>query len=148
MKSSTIPHRHSIAAVMFFVMLALPLQAHADVVKYTYDSSGNRTIRERLVIQASPERMPVEQGDTLALAPDAGAITPTPQQSGDMVTVTAVPGGDGRFSCFLYDPAGRRLSQAEGVETAAFDMTQYPAGVYMLVIWDGGNRTVWKIVWQ
>ena len=134
-------------------------------VEYVYDKAGNRTQRKVITIKSSS----FEEGDSFSNenAPDTRSsvteempryedklgernviIYPNPTRG--MIRIEFQGYGDienGRL--LLYDIQGRLLRQVNNVEaTTTLDLTPYPAGIYILHLMAGFERSEWRIIKQ
>jgi len=122
-------------------------------VKYVYDAAGNRTQR---VINLPKTRSAETETDAWAtlempryedmLGERKVIIYPNPTRG--MIRIEFQGYGDienGRL--LLYDIQGRLLRQVNNVESSVtLDLTPYPAGIYILHLMAGFERSEWKII--
>jgi hypothetical protein len=143
----------TVITTVVFAVLATGLYAQ-DLV-YTHDANGNRIVRETLVLKtANPNgsnaangQQVINQDNSVETYLLGSHIVLYPNPTKGLVTVqtdSAFPTGT---TLYVYDSQGRLLRQqdATGLQTAA-DLSNQPAGVYIMRLTLNGRSKEWRVV--
>lgn len=135
-----------IISVLSAISFAYPCHFAAKTVNYSYDSAGNRVKRE-IVLQKAPTRS--ESTNTVlseSFSRKDVKIFPNPTYGELTVEIKGLDNSD---SCLIniYSLAGQCiLSSSSGYQTATFDISRQPNGIYILEILLNGEKATWKII--
>ena len=156
-----------------FLMLWILPELRGQQVEYIYDAAGNRTTRQVVVLRKSSEKSAeksaasksavADKDKTDASQPEIQAastpemyadllgerkvlIYPNPTQG--MIRIEFQEYGDMKDArMLLYDIKGKLLRQVNRVEPSnILDLSQYPAGMYILQMIEGKMKSEWKII--
>jgi len=124
---------------------------HADRIVYTYDASGNRTLREkeifyrtRSVVDGESDE-PDEYSDTLS-AYNKVTVYPNPTEGLLRIDITGME-RVGRSSLSAYSQSGQLLMGVSPLsDSNEIDLTGYPSAVYYFVIAIDDKTSTWKII--
>lgn len=136
--------------LIFIALLCLILQVKAQTVNFTYDNDGNMI--QRKLIEVGPSGVKADSNDTVSVSEELGeqkvTIYPNPTK-GLFQVVTKVLDGKQKNYFLLYSLAGARLQQKEiSNRTTDIDISNYPAGAYLLDIFLGNKVSRWKVIKQ
>lgn len=132
-----------IAIILFLLCIS---NAFADRIVYTYDASGNRTSSREIVFrgQGSEDNDSEPRRDNLSLR--RVTIYPNPTEGELRVEIT----GDDTFegsSITIYGASGSIVYYDNEIGSINdIDLTQYPRGIYMMIIRIDGDTSSWKII--
>lgn len=133
--------------LLFFLFCSTPLLFSQNIA-YRYDASGNRI--ERVIIfraQAKSKEEKVEETSIKdAVAEHKITIYPNPTKG--LLSVEVSEYSDTTKTEYsLSNISGNTLLRQKGVSSlTSFDLTQYPSGIYLLLININGKQTAWKIL--
>jgi hypothetical protein len=126
-------------------------QSYGEVT-FGYDANGNRISRSILFgkIFEDGKNVEAEKGlETIVMDQISGvefSIYPNPTRGRFLVEVSD-PGKGPLLRVVLLTPQGDVLTKKIlDVNTEEFDLSDYPAGIYMLHLMAGDETHVWKIV--
>lgn len=126
-------------------------QSYGEVT-FGYDANGNRISRSILFgkIFEDGKNVEAEKGlETIVMDQISGvefSIYPNPTRGRFLVEVND-PGKGPLLRVVLLTPQGDVLTKKIlDVNTEEFDLSDYPAGIYMLHLMAGDETHVWKIV--
>ena len=143
------------------VAVLLSFQAEAQPIKYTYDDSGNRTKREKVISMPSmaksstgetdqneePEKKEVVSMFEEMLSELKIVIYPNPTTGVLRIDITgaAIPPG---AKIYLYNNSGILIRQWTGISGSnVMDISAQKAGIYLMRIQlDEINISTWKII--
>ncbi len=134
------------------ILALLPLVSSAQgTIGYSYDAAGNRVKRE--IVMPVPKAMAKQQ----TFAADGQAFTdmlrdhtvkiyPNPTEGALQVSISGLTGTD-KCSLGVYTSQGAQIL-TENVKTdhVDIDISNHPAGVYLLRITINNHSTTWKII--
>lgn len=132
---------------MMIAQVAISQSTH---VRYTYDSSGNRVSRKlttvSLLKKANGEEN--EQEPVTESWEDREIkIYPNPTKGAIKISIT---GGDveDEYAYMLYTSEGKKILQGEidHVGEHPIDLSPYPSGMYMLMLYSQGEKKVIKVI--
>ena len=143
--------------LLFISIWACPQDVPADLIEFEYDASGNCVRKVKTVVLGSARTKSVGKAsprfdEEASTAPDVWSdgtelrLHPNPTRGrlllefrGDLPT--------GRYTLRLSDAKGMLLQQA-GSDAPAYtlDLTDYPAGLYLLQVEYGHEVKEWKII--
>ena len=137
---------------LLFYLALLPVASSAqDKIGYSYDAAGNRVKREIVVSapKAMAKRQTFSSEDQIfsdMLRGHSVRIYPNPTEGALKISVTGLKGED---KCMLgvYTAQGAQVL-TENVKTDNVDIniSNHPAGIYLLRITINNNSTTWKII--
>jgi hypothetical protein len=137
----------------FFVLVCIQVHSQ-NRVTYGYDNAGNRVSRTITIapLQPAPALAPAQKGDpegevySEVLSGIQIHIYPNPTDGLLKVEILNLPEGQ-PAELRLYNLSGRLLSTQQAVgETTPVDISDQPAGIYVLKITAGQYRTEWRII--
>jgi len=124
---------------------------HADRIVYTYDASGNRTLREKEIVYRTRSVVdgesdePDEYSDTLS-AYNKVTVYPNPTEGLLRIDITGME-RVGRSSLSAYSQSGQLLMGVSPLsDSNEIDLTGYPSAVYYFVIAIDDKTSTWKII--
>ena len=134
------------------ILALLPLVSSAQgTIGYSYDAAGNRVKRE--IVMPVPKAMAKQQ----TFAADGQAFTdklrdhtvkiyPNPTEGALQVSISGLTGTD-KCSLGVYTSQGAQIL-TENVKSDHVDIniSNHPAGVYLLRITINNHSTTWKII--
>lgn len=134
------------------ILALLPLVSSAQgTIGYSYDAAGNRVKRE--IVMPVPKAMAKQQ----TFAADGQAFTdmlrdhtvkiyPNPTEGGLQVSISGLTGTD-KCSLGVYTSQGAQvLTENVRTDHVDIDISNHPAGVYLLRITINNHSTTWKII--
>lgn len=137
---------------LLFYLTLLPIVSSAqDRIGYSYDAAGNRVKRE--IVMPAPKAMAKQQtfaadGQTFIdmLRDHTVKIYPNPTEGGLQVSISGLTGTD-KCSLEVYTSQGAQVL-TENARTGHVDIniSNQPAGVYLLRITINNHSTTWKII--
>ena len=118
-----------------------------DKVKYGYDAAGNRISR---TIVLAPRSAPIEEEQpvvhTEVFSDILLKIYPNPTTGLLKVEISNLPEGQ-TAEIFLYSMSGKLISSFKNISnTVSINISNQPAGIYVMNIIAGNYRTEWKII--
>jgi hypothetical protein len=137
---------------LLFYLALLPVVSSAQGrIGYSYDASGNRVKRE--IVIPVPKAMakqqnfsPEDQSFSDMLRDHSIKIYPNPTEGALKICISGLKGTD---KCYLevYTSQGAQIL-GENVKTDNIDIniSNHPAGIYLLKITIDKNSTTWKII--
>lgn len=138
----------SIILLLFFSVFCLI--SFADRIVYSYDSSGNRTLRQKYI----PTRGTVEQSenesdsDSLSeeLTPNSIKIYPNPTDGIFSVEIIGMQSPEDA-SITIYNMTGVIVYYNDQLKTTnEIDLTSCPSGIYLLITKVDGKTGSWKVL--
>jgi hypothetical protein len=134
------------------ILALLPLVSSAQgTIGYSYDAAGNRVKRE--IVVPVPKAMAKQQ----TFAADGQAFTdmlrdhtvkiyPNPTEGALQVSISGLTGTD-KCSLGVYTSQGAQvLTENVKSDHVDIDISNHPAGVYLLRITINNHSTTWKII--
>jgi len=142
-------------AILMFV-LCIFISGKAQTVSYTYDASGNR--ETRTIVMGGGLKSEVSQNEEMdkdeeeifqeTLGEMTLTIYPNPTTGKLSVRFDNKP-GDVKTSVTVYDLNAKIICRKTNIpETSEIDLSQEPAGNYILVIRVGEQVSRWQVVKQ
>ena len=123
----------------------------ADRIIYTYDASGNRTLREKEIVYRTRSVVdgesdePDEYSDTLSVY-NKVTVYPNPTEGLLRIDITGME-RVGRSSLSAYSQSGQLLMGVSPLsDSNEIDLTGYPSAVYYFVIAIDDKTSTWKII--
>jgi hypothetical protein len=124
-------------------------------IKFAYDAAGNRISRTLHYVSNAPARSPENTAETEEQEFHSEVINkieirifPNPTQGMLKVEIDNLP-SEVLANIALYDFSGRLIEAKPEVDfSAEFNLTSQPAGIYIMRIIAGEERTSWKIIKQ
>lgn len=123
----------------------------ADRIIYTYDASGNRTLREKEIVYRTRSVVdgesdePEEYSDTLSVY-NKVTVYPNPTEGLLRIDITGME-RVGRSSLSAYSQSGQLLMGVSPLsDSNEIDLTGYPSAVYYFVIAIDDKTSTWKII--
>ena len=120
-------------------------------IVYTYDASGNRTLRQKEIVYNTRSVVdggsnePEEYSDTLSLSSKV-TIYPNPTEGLLRIDITGMEQVD-HSSLSVYGQSGQLLLSVSPLSVSNdIDLTGYPSAVYYFNIFLDDKRSVWKII--
>ncbi len=135
---------------ILFVLLSLfPFgNIRADRIVYTYDASGNRTLRQKEIVyntRSMADGEPKEYTDTLSLY-NKVIIYPNPTEGLLKIDITGMDYVN-CASLSAYSQSGQLLMSVSSLlESNDIDLTGYPSGLYYFIIAVDDKTSTWKII--
>ena len=143
------PTIKQIILLLFLTLFAFAGKSQTYKVSFGYDNAGNRV--SRTVVVLNPQlRSATQEEETTSVEEVLSDVTikiyPNPTEG--MVTVEInSPRETETNEVSLYSLSGKNILPAKIVEQSAnLDISDQPAGVYILKIRAGEQHTEWKII--
>ena len=138
-----------ISGILFALLSFLPCASvRADRIVYTYDASGNRTLREKEIVyrtRSVVDGEPEEYSDTLSLY-NKVIVYPNPTEGLLRIDITGME-RVARSSLSGYSQSGQLLMSVSPLsDSNDIDLTGYPSGVYHFIIVLDDKTSTWKII--
>jgi hypothetical protein len=135
----------------FFVTVSLQALHSQNTVSYGYDASGNRI--SRVITLPPPSKAPkaeptdIEEVYDEVLKDFSVKIYPNPTKGELTVEIEQLP-EDKTASLWLYSLQGKLILQRTGLQsgTERLNISNQPAGIYLMKIMAGDSQTEWKII--
>lgn len=134
------------AYLVVTAQLIIALHVSGEVVNYSYDACGNQIAREIVVpAQEYPDQQKKKDVPDLfdKFAETNISFFPNPTEGILNVTFQASEKLDGNAE--IVSASGSILQSQPVEESMQFDMTEYPKGIYFLVITIGSDSQTYKI---
>lgn len=131
---------------LFLLLCFCATYVYADRIVYTYDASGNRTSSREIVFrgQGSEDNDSTPRRDNLSLRHIT--IYPNPTDGELKVEITGGESFEGS-SITIYGASGTVVYYNDEIGTLNnIDLTQYPKGIYLMIIRIDGETSSWKII--
>jgi YD repeat-containing protein len=142
-----------------FILLILSILAvnsfRGAEIKFEYDAAGNRLARRIITLRSAvineisgedDETVQSPQVFTAQLAQSAIRIYPNPTKGLLKVEITGNV-ADNPVILQVYDMNGRRLLEESNVASSVtLDLSNQPAGIYMLLLISGIEKNEWKVI--
>jgi hypothetical protein len=137
---------------LWICLVSLPTVSSAQgKITYAYDTSGNRVKRE--IVMPAPMAMAKQQslepgGQVFSdmLRDHSVKIYPNPTEGALRVSISGLEGTD-RCSLGVYMSQGAQiLTESVKTDNVNIDISNRPAGIYLLRITINNNSTTWKII--
>jgi len=140
----------SFYCVLFLFCIGFTLQGSAqNKVAYTYDMAGNRLTR-KLVILSNPNYVKKSADEPAPVKDQLGErkITIYPNPTKGNLAVEIIGGDDKeKMNIILFNAQGKQLCvKKTNAVTTLLDLTNYPAGYYLLRIQANDKMTEFKIL--
>ena len=132
----------------YFILLSLiwMTQCKAQSISYSYDSSGNRIVREIIYSQVNRRETDKTTDYIDKLQGHDIKISPNPIRGQLTVWVEGLTDSD-KCQFHLYGISGLlRMSSTITKETTSFDMSLIERGNYILLITFNGKQSTWKLI--
>ena len=147
-----------ITIVLTILMLTLSLGLQAQTIGYEYDASGNRILRNTVVLKSIPtkaakidstkqaEIQELEKGILVEAGELSFMVYPNPTQGQLRLQIKGnVPKKSGQLT--LFNSLGNSvLHKATTGDITDIDMSFCPVGSYVLILQLEGKRYDWKIM--
>ena len=140
---------------VIFCILSFLLDSPAQTtIKYTYDSSGNRTEKalwiggQKKSEQVADESIKNEKEDIVEemLEETKISLFPNPTEGSLRVNFENLP-DDLQSTLSVFDMNGKAiLNKRHLSNTNQIDLTHQPSGTYIMIITIGENTTRWKVM--
>jgi hypothetical protein len=136
--------------IILCALLLVEVVAYCQTTKveYAYDAAGNRTSRQIVTISAKSTFL----HDTIALAEGTMGglnfkIFPNPTHGVLTMDISNL-NNDQKVNYFVTDMKGRTMIKREVKYSTTFkiDLSEFPAGIYILSAIIGEQRKEWKII--
>lgn len=136
-------HRNiSVAALFLFFAMEMTAQT---TIEYTYDATGNRILRQAMR-SVQPNNNPQQQDEQMVIPMFAMSAYPNPTTGPVTIEIERLSSND-NCTAAIYDIAGRQiLSQPIYSISSCIDLSQYPAGYYILQVTLNGDSQSMKII--
>jgi hypothetical protein len=137
--------------VLTLCLVCVTSVTFAQNISFVYDDAGNCTLKYKTVVLSSHAKKNVT--DTLSTEPQTDMIGerqviiyPNPTQGALKIEIKGeLPKNPAQF--FITDMNGRVIARQETSEPLySYDMTSFPAGIYLLRVVIDGKPKEWKIV--
>jgi len=117
-------------------------------IEITYDDAGNRITRK--VLQMSMMSKGESQADTTyyldRMQTTEMKVYPNPTQGKILVDFMDAEGNNA-ILVRIYDNKGQKIQECQGKESQMeLDLSNYPAGVYIVELFVGEEHTTWRIL--
>jgi len=146
---------HRFILLIVGILALTPLLLNSQAITYDYDNSGNR-VKKYIVVQKKSDHIEEEYiTDTLSKAnPDKVVdelnevkvtIYPNPTQGQLNIEVSGLASAE-MMGYQLYSQTGVLLqSQKSAGSYFSVDLSQYPTGIYILILVNKDSRSEWKV---
>ncbi len=129
--------------ILMFINLTFLLRAQRFV--YSYDQAGNRTERMYMLSRMSGEADTTKEY-AQKINDNKIAVLPNPTRGRLSVKIDNLK-SEQKATVMLFDEKGMLLSKMENAsEISYIDISQKPAGVYILKVYIDKNKKEWKIL--
>lgn len=131
-----------------FLMCITALSAYADRIKFTYDSSGNRILRQKEIIIRQTANDSERKSNPMLddLVNHRITIYPNPTQGDFSVEISGAQSLDGA-SITIYNASGSIIYYNNHIDDVnSIDLTPCANGIYLLVIRVEGESSSWKVI--
>ena len=143
-------YRFHIPVILILILLNFNT-VRADRIVYTYDASGNRTLREKEIVYRTRSVVdgesdePDEYSDTLSVY-NKVTVYPNPTEGLLRIDITGME-RVARSSLSGYSQSGQLLMSVSPLsDSNDIDLTGYPSGVYHFIIVLDDKTSTWKII--
>ena len=141
-------------------MLSFLFEGFAQNVEFYYDAAGNRKQRKVLFLKTEAFEETGNNNNTagseVTSAPELRSyddivgerkIVIYPNPTRGMIQIDFQEGDEIKNArLLLYDMQGRLLQHVNAEQSNTLDLTQYPAGMYIMQMIESDARNEWKIV--
>jgi len=147
--------------LLFIVVLWwIPRDGYSQTIhyNYTFDASGNRTYREKVITYPKSAKLPKDSlsspqkdkvGEVYNDLLDNKEIKIYPNPTRGLLTVDIPLRESDRARISIFDMQGRTLMDFNNAGTSTdIDLSGQPAGMYLLRIFINNKPTTWKIIKQ
>ena len=136
-------HRNiSVAALFLFFVTRMTAQT---TIEYTYDAAGNRILRQA-VRTTQPNISPQQHEERIVIPILKMSIFPNPTTGPVTIEIEKLSSEDS-CTAVVYNIAGTQiLSQPIHSTFTCVDLSQYPAGYYILQVTLNGANNSFKII--
>lgn len=120
----------------------------ADRIKFTYDSSGNRILRQKEIIIRQTANDSERKSNPMLddLVNHRITIYPNPTQGDFSVEISGAQSLDGA-SITIYNASGSIIYYNNHIDDVnSIDLTPCANGIYLLVIRVEGESSSWKVI--
>ena len=126
-----------------------PVLNSQDKVSYRYDAAGNR-ISRTIIFSSKSSPTPVKEEQPVVYSEMLSGIElkiyPNPTEGLLQVEIRNLP-KDKPANIWIYDLSGKLISSFKDVgDNVSIDISSQPAGMYVMRIVAGEQRTEWKII--
>ena len=137
--------------ILFIPLLCFIVQAKAQTVGFEYDNDGNMSQRKLLTMPVQQTKKAVAEAPKPVIE-EIGeqkiSIYPVPTKGLFQVVVTLLDSKQKNYFQ-LYSLSGARLLEKNlSNEYTDIDISNYPAGTYLLDIFLGDKVSRWKVIKQ
>ena len=131
---------------LFQLFFSTNLQAQ-DKLRFLYDTSGNRTDREIVMTRSiSPDEQHVEPLNE-RLGEYTVRIYPNPTKGELVIAINSDDGVSCSGNLILYNMNGQTLKTIEiQSHSTRLDISDFPSGIYGILLDVGGAKSSWKII--
>lgn len=137
---------------LFVLCLSFSMVALSDdhTVSFTYDNGGNRTTM-RVIHLPSPHFSPMMRSEATEVFTDSIgdfklAVHPNPTKGHLLLELLGLP-ETAIYHYTIHDQAGKLIIDYQGNENPSeADLSEYPAGMYLLNLYCGDSRKEYKII--
>ncbi len=118
-------------------------------VEFTYDNSGNREIRTVISLKSATIGESEDGEEYIRPLEDQVGlqkirIYPNPTKGLLIIDFSSYAGQDATVQ--LFDRQGRIIIEHALSLSNEIDLSAYPSGLYIMVIWVGQDKKEWKII--
>ena len=140
-KNSQFHRNISVAVLFLFFVTRMTAQT---TIEYTYDAAGNRILRQA-VRTTQPNISPQQHEERIVIPILKMSIFPNPTTG--PVTIEIEKRSEDSCTAVVYNIAGTQiLSQPIHSTFTCVDLSQYPAGYYILQVTLNGANNSFKII--
>lgn len=140
--------RKSVPVIACIMLLFCVTSLHADRVLFTYDSSGNRISSHKEISVRSLSSNSQEQASPLeeTLSHHRVTVYPNPTDGPLRIDISGLSGTQGS-SITIYNMLGNIVYYESSIrESNELDLTEYPVGMYIMLLRLEGETSTWKII--
>ena len=137
--------------ILFYLILLPAVTSAQDKIGYTYDSAGNRINRK--AIQSFKKTMARHQANTSEdqrasdmLHDHSITICPNPTDGLLRINVSGLKGTDDCSLCFYTSLGTLIMTENVKKENIDINISNQPAGIYLLKITINDKVTTWKVI--
>lgn len=131
-----------------FLLCITALSVCAERIKFTYDSSGNRILRQKEIIIRQTANDSERKNNPMLddLVNHRITIYPNPTQGDFSVEISGAQSLDGA-SITIYNASGSIIYYNDHIDDVnSIDLTPCTNGIYLLVIRVEGESSSWKVI--
>lgn len=136
--------KKSLFILSFFALSSFSAYSQSGV-EYTYDATGNRTARQVITLAPSSAKSITHESYVIDTKPQL-IVSPNPTY-GEMTIQTDSLSNEGSNEILIYSMQGSILFRKKMESSSEIvNITNQPAGVYLMVIKIGKSRNECKII--